>query len=78
MVEHAAIAEVNQQRRIAVADDVDVAGVGPGEEVRVARGSGCLKPLGAAASGKVSASNSVATRARPIGFGGSVFIWFGI
>ena len=33
MVQHAAVAEVDQERRIAVAKDIDIAGVSPDEEV---------------------------------------------
>jgi hypothetical protein len=46
MVQHAAIAEVNQQRRLAIADDVDVAGVGPGEQVRMPLGIGLGEATG--------------------------------
>ena len=36
MVEHAAVAEVNEQRRVAIAKHIDIARIGPDEQVRYA------------------------------------------
>ena len=66
VVENAAVAEVDQQRRVAVAEDVDGGGIGPGEEVGQAGvgegsplrgwhgvgGSRCCLPVGAADAGQ--------------------------
>src|SRR5258706_1387608 len=44
MVEDAGVAQVDQQRRVPVAEDVDVAGVGPDEEVRKMDGTRLAEP----------------------------------
>ena len=33
MFQHAAVAEINEQRRLAIAQHIDIAGVGPSEQV---------------------------------------------
>src|SRR5687767_4947220 len=50
MVEHAPVTEIDQERSIAVAQDIDVAGVGPDKEMRMRP---CVR-LGKSRSGKLA------------------------